>query len=395
MKKHKVKNNKKANGKCGLCLSLVFSLISLVSCAGMPFPPMFNSSLGGSSSESEQSNSSSSSNYPLLNSSSSSNSSSFSGSSSDEKEEELSIHFLQLGNSDPGDCTLIKTGDTEVLIDAGSSSSSVSTVVSYLEEYCTDGILEYVIATHADYDHIAAFVGTDSTRGVFKSFFCQTIIDFPRTDKDKTKKTYQNYVKLRDNEVKMGAKHYTALECWKEENGAQRSYALTDNIRFEILYQKYYEESSSSENNYSVCTLFTNGDEHYLFTGDLEQPGELSLVENNDLPKCDVFKAGHHGSSTSNTAALMSVVQPSIVVANCVVGGEYNFPHQAFINNVAPYTDKIYAPRVVSGSASTLLNGNVVVTSKNGILSVNCSFENTLLKDTTWFKANRSWPKVV
>ena len=385
MKKHSLKHNKKTNGKRGLCLSLVFSLISLVSCVGMPFPPMLNSSSDGAFSESGQSSS--------FGGSSSSSSNSSSGTSSNEKEEEFSVHFLQLGNSDPGDCTLIKTGDIEVLIDAGSSSSSTSTVVSYLEEYCTDGILEYVIATHADYDHIAALVGTTSTRGVFNSFFCQTIIDFPRTDKDTV--TYKNYVKQRDKEVEMGAKHYTALECWNEENGAKRSYALTENIRFEILYQKYYEQSSAEENNYSVCTLFTNGDEHYLFTGDLEQVGEQSLVESNDLPKCNVFKAGHHGSKTSNSQTLLSVIQPSIVVANCVVGGEYGFPHQQFIDNVAPYTDKIYAPRVASTNGSTQLNGNVVVTSKKGTIRVSCSNNDTLLKDTAWFETNRTWPKIV
>ena len=29
----------------------------------------------------------------------------------------------------------------------------------YVDKYCTDGVLEYVIATHAHQDHIAGFVG--------------------------------------------------------------------------------------------------------------------------------------------------------------------------------------------------------------------------------------------
>ena len=74
---------------------------------------------------------------------------------------ELSIHFLELGNKYTGDCTLIKIGDTEVLIDAGSRKGSAETLVPAVSEYCTDGVLEYVIATHADQDHIAAFVGTN------------------------------------------------------------------------------------------------------------------------------------------------------------------------------------------------------------------------------------------
>ena len=83
---------------------------------------------------------------------------------------ELSVHFLELGNKYTGECTLIKVGDTEVLIDAGSRKSSASAIVSYVSNYCEDGVLEYVIATHAHQDHIAGFVGTTSAKGVFESF---------------------------------------------------------------------------------------------------------------------------------------------------------------------------------------------------------------------------------
>jgi hypothetical protein len=66
-----------------------------------------------------------------------------------------------------GDCALVKVGDTEVLIDAGSKRDSAITLVPYIKQYCTDGILEYVIATHAHEDHIAAFVGYNGTDGIF------------------------------------------------------------------------------------------------------------------------------------------------------------------------------------------------------------------------------------
>ncbi|MBR2070860.1 MAG: hypothetical protein IJ981_05465, partial [Clostridia bacterium] len=63
--------------------------------------------------------------------------------------EELQIHFLELGNKYTGDCTLIKVGDTEVLIDAGSRKNSAVAIKEYVDKFCTDGVLEYVIATHA------------------------------------------------------------------------------------------------------------------------------------------------------------------------------------------------------------------------------------------------------
>lgn len=68
---------------------------------------------------------------------------------------DLSIHFMELGNNYTGDSIYIKAGDTDILIDAGSRADSTDTTAAYIDQYCTDGVLEYVIATHADQDHIA------------------------------------------------------------------------------------------------------------------------------------------------------------------------------------------------------------------------------------------------
>ena len=69
----------------------------------------------------------------------------------------------------PADCYLIKTGDTEILVDAGFQLQTPTTeiyhqriskiykenVLKKIEKYCTDGILEYLVVTHGDFDHIA------------------------------------------------------------------------------------------------------------------------------------------------------------------------------------------------------------------------------------------------
>ncbi len=310
-----------------------------------------------------------------------------------------SIHFLELGNDYTGDCTLIKVGDTEVLIDAGSRKGSAATIVPYIRQYCTDGVLEYVIATHAHQDHIAGFVGTTTADGIFESFVCETIIDYPRTDS--TSQIRADYESLRDAEVQAGAKHYTALECWEGKNGASRSYSLGAGVTMNILYQKYYKENATEENNYSVCLLFSQQGNHYLFTGDLEKHGEESLVRENELPECVLFKGGHHGSQTSNTTGLLEVIRPEIVCVCCCCGSdEYisnvanMFPTQTFVDNVAPYTDRVYVTTVVASNSDgyTSMNGNIVVTTKDREVLVNCSNNNTLFKDTDWFKANRILP---
>lgn len=319
---------------------------------------------------------------------------------------ELSIHFLELGNQYAGDCTLIKCGDTEALIDAGSRKGSAQTIVPYIARYCTDGILEYVIATHAHQDHIAAFVGSSGTDGVFASFKCGTIIDYSLKNSDS--QIVKDYEAARDAEVEEdGAVHYTALQCRNETDGAKREYALAEGISFEILYQKFYENKSSDENNYSVCILLTQGKNHFLFTGDLEKEGEESLVENNELPHVKLFKGGHHGSPTSSNEVLLEKITPEIVCVCCCAGSpEYTvtnenmFPAQAFIDRVARYTDKIYvtslATNVTPGSKAgysfTSMNGNIVVTSSAETFSIHGSNNDTLLKDTEWFKKNRIWP---
>lgn len=317
---------------------------------------------------------------------------------------ELSVHFLELGNKYAGDCTLIKTGDTEVLIDAGSRKGSAGTVVPYLKQYCTDGVLEYVIVTHAHEDHIAAFVGTKDAPGVFESFECGTIIDFPRTNS--ASQIYKDYVSERDKEVAAGAKRYTALQCWNQTDGAKRSYELSEGIEMEILYQKYYEQNSSDENNYSVCMLLTQGNERFLFTGDLEKEGEESLVACNDLPHCKLFKGGHHGSPTSSNEVLLEKIKPEYVCVCCCAGSpEYTqnsantFPSQAMIDRVARYTANIFVTSLATdvdlaekkwGFAS--MNGNITVTSGKETFTVTGSNNNLILKDTEWFKANRTWP---
>ena len=325
---------------------------------------------------------------------------------------ELSIHFLELGNKYAGDCTLIKTGNTEVLIDAGSRQNSAEAIVPYIQQYCMDGVLEYVIATHAHQDHIAAFVGTTSAKGVFESFECGTIIDFPRTNQSETtgsggRSLYGKYVDALSAEVGAGAKHYTALECVNGENGAKKSYALGEGMEMTILYQKFYETKSSDENNYSVCMLLTRGNDRFLFTGDLEKEGEESLAESNDLPHCKLFKGGHHGSRTSSNDVLLSEITPENVCICCCAGApEYStdpaaiFPTQEMIDRVARYTKNIYVTSLATDvvyepKASwnyTSMNGNIVVTVTAEGLTVTGSNNSTVLKDTEWFRANRTWP---
>ncbi len=326
---------------------------------------------------------------------------------------DLSVHFLELGNNYTGDCTYIKAGDTDILIDAGSRQNSAPVIAEYVDRYCTDGVLEYVIATHAHQDHIAGFVSTKSTAGIFDKYECETIIDFAKTNKSEKTGLYKGYVDARNNEVAGGAKHYTALECWNETGGAQRSYDLTGDgsVTMKILYQKFYEQKTSDENDYSVCIMIEQGDNKYLFTGDLESKGEASLVESNELGEVKLFKGGHHGSPTSSTDKLLEVIKPEYVCVCCCAGAvEYTtnpdntFPSQAFIDRIAIYTDNVYVTTMgkleydetkkeYKDVGFESLNGNIVFSCTKGVITVTCSNIKDKLKDTEWFKNNRRTPE--
>lgn len=321
---------------------------------------------------------------------------------------DLSIHFMELGNKYAGDSIYIKAGDTDILIDAGSRAGSTETTSAYIDRYCTDGVLEYVIATHADQDHIAGFAGSNSSPSMFDRFTCETIITFNLTNQKMETASgnptlYAKYVDQLQEAVDAGATHYTALQCCNNEGGAQRVFEISDGIEMEILYNYFYEYDSDKENNYSVCLMFNQGDKHFLFTGDLEEEGEEYLVQYNELPKVELFKAGHHGSGTSSNDALLSVIKPKIVCVCCCAGtDEYTdtpanqFPTQDMIDRVAAYTDRVYVTSLGDESAEggyTSMNGNIVVTSDGSGVSVNCSASNTLLKDTEWFKNNRKMPQ--
>ena len=116
---------------------------------------------------------------------------------------------------------------------------------------------------------------------------------------------------------------YAFLEAGKVVSILSKTY-------FEILDQKFYHQKSNNENNNSVCVLFTQLNNHYLFTGDLEKEGETSLIEYNPtLPHVQLFKAGHHGSDTANNDVLLSKITPEVVCISCCAGGKkFNFPKE-------------------------------------------------------------------
>ena len=338
--------------------------------------------------------------------------------------DDLQFHFMELGVYETGDSTYIKAGETDILIDAGASSSSIPTLIAYINNYCTDGKLEYVITTHAHADHYAGMFGKKQDGKNFKGedieytglmyyYEIETIIDFSQSEKKlsevSTGSDFYKYHQARDYAVSKGAKRYGADECFNKENGASSTYILDEekNITMDILYNKYYFNESSDENDHSVCTMFNYNDHHFMLTGDLEKDGEEALAAYYDgstkektLPQVELFKAGHHGSATSSNECLLSLIQPKICTVCCCAGSsEYTnnndttFPTQAFIDRISKYTDSVYVTSQLDNKASREqgeqifkpLNGTIIISSNGTQVGLAATNNLTKLKDSEWF----------
>lgn len=316
--------------------------------------------------------------------------------------DDFQIHFLEVGNEYTGDSTYIKAGDTDILIDAGSRKNSAVAIKEYVDKYCKDKKLEYVIGTHGDQDHIAGFVGSvsGSTRtGILYQYEVGTIITASLSNK--TSQIFEDYLTAIDYAQNKGANVLDAGSCYNNENGGQRVYQLAPDITLEIIYNYYYFNESEDENNYSVCVMLNYKDNHFMLTGDLELEGEEEMAKYYDgstsektLPKVKLFKAGHHGSKTSSNECLLKMIQPEIVCICCCAGSteytpNYNniFPTQDMITRVAKYTDRIYVTTVFNEKTLKFesLNGNIIISSNAEAVGVSATNNIIKLKDTAWF----------
>ena len=103
------------------------------------------------------------------------------------------------------------------------------------------------------------------------------------------------------------------------------------------------DDSSAHVNNASLCTLFEAGNFRYLSTGDAESAAEQRLVDRyGKALHATLFKAGHHGSSTSSTEALLQVVQPQAVAISCGLNNDYGHPHTRALQRLTDAGAEIY-----------------------------------------------------
>lgn len=247
---------------------------------------------------------------------------------------DLEIHFIDVGQ---GDATLIMCGGEAMLIDAADNDNG-SKVQLYLTKR-NISTLKYVIGTHPDADHIG---GLDV---ILYKFDCETLI-MPGVEADTA--TYRDVLETMaekdiENTLPIVGDVYTLGDA---------SFTILGPV-------DVYED----RNDNSVCILLEHGENTFLFTGDAQEEAEEDLVDLAIDLDADVYKVGHHGSSSSSSLALLDEVTPKYAVISCAEGNSYGHPHAEVLNNLRMKGIQVFR---------TDEQGSIVVTSDGETLTWNC-----------------------
>ncbi len=219
----------------------------------------------------------------------------------------MSVHSIDVGQ---GDSTLIRVGETTVLIDAGENGKG-GDVLEYIDDL---GIrrLDYVIATHPHSDHIG---GLDT---VMENIEIGTLImpDVPE-ELIPTGSTYSDFLDAAFRKKSEGA------SVLRAQSGDK--YELSEYAYIEILSPGVY--SYTDLNDYSVAVLITCGDVRFFSAGDITHIVERNLMNDYPFIKADLMKVSHHGSETSNLSEFISMIDPDHAFISCGRYNDYGHPH--------------------------------------------------------------------
>ncbi|MDZ4183249.1 MAG: ComEC/Rec2 family competence protein, partial [Candidatus Cloacimonadaceae bacterium] len=139
-------------------------------------------------------------------------------------------------------------------------------------------------------------------------------------------------------------------KIWKDQGWFERSslIAVTDTMsvfiggaRLKFLHpdSTYY---GAKENNRSIVLRLDYLGSAYLFAADIEHADEQHLLDRHEAKlDVDYYKAAHHGSRSSNSAAFLRVVSPREVWISASAKNRYGFPHPEPMEIFRRHTDRI------------------------------------------------------
>lgn len=203
---------------------------------------------------------------------------------------DMTVHFLDVGDAD---CSYIKCGDINILIDAADKEPK-GKVVNYLKNQGVEK-LDLVVATHPHRDHIGQM------SDVLENFEVAQFIEPEIPEKSNAVTvTYERMLEVLADK-KIGANLVTA--------GFN---TVLGDVKIEVVGPISHDNENL--NNNSVVLRIIYKSVRFLFTGDAEKAEEQEILSKKYDISADVLKVGHHGSTTSTTQKFLHAVSPKYAV---------------------------------------------------------------------------------
>ncbi len=253
----------------------------------------------------------------------------------------MEIAFIQVGE---GDAILVRdTNNFDVLIDGGKVSAGTD-VLTYLQQEGVDD-LEYMVATHADRDHIGGLIRVleDGSIPVEQVLYNGYPGD-TATWTDFTNAVFARGITLTVAQAPMT---YT----W----GTSQAWVLNPLPGL----------TSPDQNDVSLVIALQHGSSRFLFTGDIPSQVENKLIQRGISLSADILKVAHHGSKYSSSAAFLEAVSPQDAVIS-VGPNAYGHPTPEVIARLEAVGSRIWY---------TSLNGTVRFSSDGGMISVTPQYD--------------------
>ncbi|HEX6717243.1 MAG TPA: DNA internalization-related competence protein ComEC/Rec2 [Pyrinomonadaceae bacterium] len=232
--------------------------------------------------------------------------------SSDRADGRLRIDFLDVGQ---GDSALVTMPDgTTLLVDGGGSITSGSarrigeTVVSEYLWWRGLSKIDYVLATHADADHI------DGLNDVLKNFSVRGALIARRPAND------PEFLKFSQTLAE------TRTHAETIEAGDVIDFG---SVQVSVLWPPVGGETSN--NNDSIVLRIQFGERSILLTGDIEQAAEKSLIALQQQLRADVVKVPHHGSKTSSTENFVLATKAQFAIISVGRHSMFGHPHKEVV----------------------------------------------------------------
>ena len=229
--------------------------------------------------------------------------------------------YINVLDVNQGDSILIKTNNHKktILIDSGGvisyktekwknrnkNYSYSNTLISYFKSLGIK-IIDYMIITHGDFDHMGETINLVNNFKIEKVIFnCGEFNDLEK-----------ELIKVLD---KKRIKYYS---CIKELN--------IDNNKLYFLQTKEYDNENDNSN-----VIYTKLDGYkFMFMGDAGIEKENDILDKYNISDIDVLKIGHHGSKTSSSKEFIDEINPKYSVISVGKNNRYGHPNKEVLNNL-------------------------------------------------------------